>query len=73
MDIKKLQYLRDKQLDELRDRITAFLQLTERTSFMCVPDKQSCLDVDCPFRLEKNGHRHYLCLQIEDLIYNLDI
>lgn len=73
MDIKKLQYLRDKQLDELRDRITAFLQLTERTSFMCVPDKQSCLDVDCPFRLEKNGRRHYLCLQIEDLIYNLDI
>jgi hypothetical protein len=73
LDIKKLQYLRDKQLDELRDRITAFLQLTERTSFMCEPDKQSCLDVDCPFRLEKNGRRHYLCLQIEDLIYNLDI
>ena len=72
MDIKKLQYLRDKQLDELKDRITAFLQLTERTSLMCVPDMQSCLDIDCPFRLEKNGHRHYLCLKIENLLYTLD-
>jgi hypothetical protein len=72
LDIRKLQYLRDKQLDELRDRITSFLQLTERTSFMCEPDKQSCFTIDCPFRLEKNGDRHYLCLQIEDLIYTLD-
>ena len=72
MDIKKLQYLRDKQLGELRDRITAFIQLTDRTSFMCEPDKQSCLDIDCPFRLKKDGHRHYLCLQIEDLMYTLD-
>ncbi len=72
MDIRKLQHLRDKQLVELRDRITAFLHLTERTSFMCEPDKQSCFNIDCPFRLEKNGHRHYLCLQIEDLMYTLD-
>jgi hypothetical protein len=72
LDIKKLQSLKDKQLDELKDRIAAFLELTEQTSFMCEPDKKSCLTVECPFRLEKNGHRHYLCLQIEDLIYTLD-
>lgn len=72
MDVRKLQYLRDTQLDELKDRIGAFIELTERTSFMCVPDKQSCLEIDCPFRLEKNGQRHYLCLQIETLIYTLD-
>jgi hypothetical protein len=72
LDIKKLNHLKDKQLDELKDRIAAFLELTEQTSFMCEPDKKSCLTVECPFRLEKNGHRHYLCLQIEDLIYTLD-
>lgn len=72
MDIRKLQYLRDTQLDELKDRIAAFVELTERTSFMCEPDKQSCLEIDCPFRLEKNGQRHYLCLQIETLIYTLE-
>jgi hypothetical protein len=72
LDIRKLRYLRDKQLEELRNRITAFLQLTERTSFMCEPNKQSCFDINCPFRLEKKGHRHYLCLQIEDLMYTLD-
>jgi hypothetical protein len=72
LDLKKLQHLRDKQLDELRNRIAAFIELTERTSFMCEPDKKSCLAIDCPFRLEKNGHRRYLCLQIEDLIYTLD-
>jgi hypothetical protein len=72
LDVRKLQYLRDTQLDELKDRIAAFIELTERTSFMCVPDKQSCLEIDCPFRLEKNGQRHYLCLQIETLIYTLD-
>jgi len=72
LDIRKLQYLRDKQLDELRDRITAFIELTERTSFMCDPGKQSCFDIDCPFRLEKNGQRRYLCLQIEDLLYTLE-
>ncbi len=71
MDIRKLQYLKDKQLDELRDRITAFIELTDQTSFMCEPAKQSCLDRHCPFRLEKNGQRHYLCLQIEDLMYTL--
>lgn len=72
MDVRKLQYLKDTQLDELKDRIAAFIELTERTSFMCEPDKQSCLEIDCPFRLEKNGQRHYLCLQIETLIYTLD-
>ncbi|NIS62807.1 MAG: hypothetical protein GTO13_19530 [Proteobacteria bacterium] len=72
MDIKKLQYLKDKRLDELRDRIAAFLELTEQNSLMCEPDKQSCLTIDCPFRLEKNGHHRYLCLQIEDLMYTLD-
>jgi len=72
LDIKKLNHLKDKQLDELKDRIAASLELTERTSFMCEPDKKSCLAVDCPFRLEKNGNRHYLCLQIEDLIYALE-
>jgi len=72
LDIRKLQYLRDTQLDELKDRIAAFVELTERTSFMCEPDKQSCLEIDCPFRLEKNGQRHYLCLQIETLIYTLE-
>jgi hypothetical protein len=72
LDIRKLQYLRDTQLDELKDRIAAFIELTERTSFMCEPAKQSCLEIDCPFRLEKNGQHHYLCLQIETLIYTLE-